>query len=418
MPTIRTALEDFNPWWKEGFSLAYKPREIYEKIQKFMLFPHIIALTGLRRVGKTTLLFKVVVDALQEKKLEEKNIIYFSFDEFKDVEIRTVLQEYQQGMEKDLRKGKYLLLLDEVQKLSDWENQLKVMYDLYGKQIKIIISGSESLFIRKQSRETLAGRLFEFVVYPLNFKEFLHFQGISFTPIGIYERELLRQFQSYILTQGFPELLNVKDKEALKKYLHESIIEKIIYKDIPQMFKIKDISVVRAILDIFMEDPGQQVELSTLASELQLSRPTLSLYLGYLEKSFLIRKLYNFSRNKRKSERKLKKYYPAIISVDLLFKEDDFSRSRVFEWLLVNQLRPDFFWRDPYRHEVDMVLTEGDSLLPVEIKFGKIELEGMFSFLESFKVKKGAVLSWNEDRKIEKKGKEILVIPAYKKLLG
>jgi len=56
-----------------------------------------------------------------------------------------------------------------------------------------------------------------------------------------------------------------------------------------------------------------------LAQELKISRQTLSNYLTYLEESFLIRKLYNFSRSKRKVERKLKKYYPTLISVDALF---------------------------------------------------------------------------------------------------
>lgn len=56
-----------------------------------------------------------------------------------------------------------------------------------------------------------------------------------------------------------------------------------------------------------------------MAQELKISRQTLSNYLTYLEESFLIRKLYNFSRSKRKVERKLKKYYPTLISVDALF---------------------------------------------------------------------------------------------------
>jgi len=128
-------------------------------------------------------------------------------------------------------------------------------------------------------------------------------------------------------------LVGIKDKNIIKKYIKESIVEKIIYRDIPKIFKIKDITIIESLLNILMEEPGQIIEISKLAKELKISRQTLSNYLTYLKESFLIRKLYNFSRNRRKVERKLRKYYPTIISVDLLFREDDFSKSKVFEWL-------------------------------------------------------------------------------------
>jgi predicted AAA+ superfamily ATPase len=86
-----------------------------------------------------------------------------------------------------------------------------------------------------------------------------------------------------------------------------------------------------------LEEPGQLVELSELG-ELRVSRQTVSSYLSYLEQSFLVRKLYNYSTGRRKVERKLKRYYTTIISVDLLFNEDDLSKSRVFEWAMISQM--------------------------------------------------------------------------------
>ncbi len=84
-----------------------------------------------------------------------------------------------------------------------------------------------------------------------------------------------------------------------------------------------------------MEEPGQLIGLSDLAKELKISRQTLS-----------------------NVERKLKKYYPTIVSVDLLFREDELSKSKVFEWFLVNQLKAEFFWRDPYKNEVELILVD------------------------------------------------------------
>jgi predicted AAA+ superfamily ATPase len=66
MSRIREVLVELNPWWKGEFSLEYGEREVYGEIQKFALVPQMIALTGLRRVGKTTLMLKIVEDAIRK----------------------------------------------------------------------------------------------------------------------------------------------------------------------------------------------------------------------------------------------------------------------------------------------------------------------------------------------------------------
>jgi len=412
MPKIKDVLRDSNPWWKEAFRIEYKQREIYNQIKKFIPLPQIMAFTGLRRVGKTTLMLKIIEDAIEEG-FDSRSIIYFSFDEFRDVEIRAVMNEYEELMEREIGTGKYLLLLDEIQKLSNWENQLKSFYDVFGKRIKIIISGSESLFIRRKRKETLAGRIFEFKVELLSFKEFLLFKEVNFEPVGLYERELAKLFNEFILTFGFPELVNIKEKDVITKYVKESIVEKVVYRDIPGLFKIKDISVIESLLNVIMEEPGQLIELSGLAKELKISRQTLSNYIVYLEESFLIKKLYNYSGSRRKTERKLKKYYPAVISPDLLFREDNLSKSRVFECLVVNQLNAEFFWRDPYKNEVDTVMTNGEPV-PIEVKYGKMDVKGLLAFMKRFNVNAGYVISRDKEETRKINGQIISVVPASK----
>lgn len=415
MPQIKEILVESNPWWKEEFEIDYKEREVYKQLIKFKKMPQILALTGLRRVGKTTLMVKMVEDEIKAG-FESKNIVYFSFDEFHGLPIRQILNAYEELMERDLKNGKFIFLFDEIQKLEDWEDQLKRVYDTYGKKIKIIISGSESLFIRKKSKETLAGRIFEFTVNPLSFKEFLWFKEAVYKPIAVYEKELAKLFKEYTLTLGFPELVGIKDKDIVKKYVKESIVEKAVYRDIPTLFRVRDISVVESLLNIFMEEPGQLVELNSLSGDLNISRQTLANYLTYLESAFLIRKLYNFSRSMRKVERKLKKYYPTVISADLAFRGDDLSQSKVFEWLVINQLGVEFFWRDPYKNEVDAVLTN-KNIIPIEIKFGKIELGGLLAFMKKFKVDKGYVISLDRKEKQKINGKTIIVSPAFNFLI-
>lgn len=415
MTQVREILVESNKWWKTSFTVEYKERDIYKKISKYLKLPQIITFIGLRRVGKTTLMFKIIQDYIT-KGFNPKNILYFSFDEFRETDIREILNEYEKIVEKNLENEKYLVLLDEIQKLENWEEKLKRIYDVYGKNIKIIITGSESLFIKKKSKETLAGRIFEFKIETLTFKEFLKFKGKKFQNIKLYEKEIARLFEEYKLTQGFPELVNIKDKEIIKKYIKESIIEKVIYRDIANLFNIKDVSILESLLNIFMENPGQIIELSELGKELQITRQTLSNYIRYLEESFLIRKLYNYSRNRRKIERKLKKYYPTILSPNLLFKEDNYSKSKAFEGILINQLNAEYFWRDPYKNEVDIVIDQ-DKPKPIEIKYGKIEIKGLLSFMKKFNVNEGHIISFNQEKKLEHGDKKITITPAFKFLL-
>jgi predicted AAA+ superfamily ATPase len=406
---IVLALKESNPWWLGEFKPgAYKHRDVYAQISKFLDMRQIIAFVGLRRTGKTTLMLKIVDDFLK-RGLPAKNIMYFSFDDFADMDLREPISAYQRLLNLDIKNGKFLFLFDEVQKLESWQEKIKRIYDAYP-DIKIIISGSESLFIRNKIRESLAGRMFEFNIRPLSFKEFIRFRGKDFENLKLYKEEILREFQFFAKTNGFPEIVAVDDEVIINKYIKENILDKVVYKDMSVLFGIRDLNVISSILRIIMNNPGQVLNLIGLSGELGISRQTLSLYLDYLEKAFLVRKLYNFSRNIRKSERSLKKYYPTIILPILL--KDNFPKA--FETMMVLQEDAEYFYRNPQKYEVDIIKIYENKILPIEVKTGKIEIKALNYFMKSFKVRQGIVLSYEQEVKLTE---EITAIPFYKRLL-
>ena len=130
MSRIEDALVELNPWWKGGFSLDYRPREVYGRMRGLLRMPQIVSLTGIRRAGKTTILHKAISDELAEG-LDSRSILYFSFDEFRQEGIRPVLKAYEMLLGQDLRQGRHLVVLDELQKLDGWENTLKGLYDVH-----------------------------------------------------------------------------------------------------------------------------------------------------------------------------------------------------------------------------------------------------------------------------------------------
>ena len=414
MADIQDVLGRMNPWWYGESAQKFARRKIYEEITRFLHTPQIIALTGLRRVGKTALMHNLVQDYIG-RSFDPKNILYFSFDDYKASALLDVIREYESMHGKNLRDGNYLILFDEIQKLEGWQEKIKVLYDAYKPHIKFIISGSESLFIRKKAKESLAGRIFEFRVEQLTFSEFLDFLGKKPEPGYLHRGWTKNLLGRFIATQGFPEMTEEQDRTVIRKYVLENVVEKALYRDIPAIFKIDNVEALASMLRVLMEEPGQLIEYSKLAADLNLSRISVSNYLGYLGDAFLVRKLYNYSRNARKTERSLKKFYPTVISPDLTFNSDTYSRSKVFEWFVVNQLRAEFFWRDSWGHEVDVITREKG--MPIEIKYGKLDFDGVLEFMDRFGAKKGYIVSREaEDTKIYG-SRRIDVVPVLKVLL-
>jgi predicted AAA+ superfamily ATPase len=411
MVDLRGVLADFNPWWASSWSVDYKDRIIFSEIKRFLKERQIIALTGLRRVGKTTLMEKIVFDALNDG-FDSKRILYFSFDHFKSIELKELVDVFLDLTKNSIRDGKFIFLFDEIQKVVDWENQLKMIYDLY-KNIKIIVSGSESFFIKSRSKESLAGRIFVFTIGQLSFKEFLTFKGVKFDNIDLHAKELLVLFDEFVLTQGFPELVGKNDRIVIGKYLREGVVDKVLYQDMVKVIPLMDVSLAEPLLESITDDPGRIIELQDFSKDFGFTRQKVSEHLKYLEEAFLIKKLYNYSRNKRKSERKLKKYYPSIIFPELLFKEDSDSKSKVFEQAVVRELNATFFWRDSSKNEVDIIKTD-KGVLPIEVKFGRVEVEGLLAFMEKFGLREGVVLTRNSDQVLIFGNKKIKVFPAWK----
>jgi len=226
----------------------------------------------------------------------------------------------------------------------------------------------------------------------------------------LYKKEILSEFKNFLYCNGFPEIIN-ENQEFIRKYVKENVVEKIIYRDIPQIVRIENPEILSQIFNIIARNPGQMVQMDKIAMDFNISRQTASSYLDYLEKSFLIRKLYNFSRNARKTQTRLKKYYPVILFPEEIENREIFGN--VFETFVVNELNAEFFWRDIYKNEVDIILTLQKGIIPIEVKVSNIETKPLNLFINKFKLKEGIVLTYDKEETIG----NIKVIPFYKYLL-
>ncbi len=409
---VKRLLLEFNPFWNAPFKTEYRERSIFEEIKKYIPEKQIIALCGLRRVGKTTLLEKIIKDLIQTH--SPTDVLFFSFEDH-DFSLFDLIDTFKSMHNKEPR----FLFFDEVQKLPNWSDKVKILYDT--KKYKIFVSGSESLFLVKGVRESLAGRIYEFEVTPLNFSEYLQFTNREklIEKPKLYARELLVEFKKYLLNYGFPEIIDKEDPELIRKYIRNAIIEKIIFKDMKKVFTIDNPAKIADILEIIIDNPGMLVDFTSLSKELGISRQTLSTYFGYLEAAHLVVKIYNYSRNRITSEKRLKKFYPAICSPALSAKKEDSYYSKLVESACVIKSGAKYFWRDKFKDEVDIILlNKNKDPIPIEVKYRdnpKVN-KGVEKFCKKYKCNEATVVT-RDERRTEQNNTKIEFVPVTEFLL-
>lgn len=434
----------FNEWWETGRVPAdlYKAfkRPVLAEILKDIGKRQIITLVGLRRVGKTSILYQVIDDLLRSG-MEPKTVFYFSFDE--DAEnLEAVLEKYREEiLRRQWRESKLYIFLDEIQKAKNCENILKKYYDLYP-NIKFVICGSSSLAVEKKTKESLAGRVLDFYIQPFSFREFLELKnkGIAEPQRDIFninfgEMEnlwkdfipvsgtLRAEFSNFLLTGGFPEIADEMDEKEIKKYIKNSVVDKILHYDIPQEFKIEEPELLVKILKMIANNPGLTVDYQQIASDFNRDRKTVSKYIFYLKASFLVHLLYNFSINFMTSEKKLKKAYlsnTGLIFSLLEFENSDQLLAKAVENLASVSLDAKFFYKQ-YK-EIDIVLVKGGKIMPIEVKYQsqitKSDIKPLLTFMDKFRTNKALCITKDVFKKeltiSDNSGnKEVFFIPAW-----
>lgn len=441
-----------NPWWfgeKRAKDVPEYRRKISGYISKYMRSKQILALIGLRRVGKTVLMKQLVTDILSGGDTEPKNVLFFSFDESWGT--KAILEDLlYYFLESVSGAGKKYIFLDEVQKLEKWEYVLKRFYDRHGQDIKFVISGSASVHISK-SVESLAGRIFDIHIIPLTFHEFLEMNGVdagpqkSFSPehevlTGIYEQNLHQKekisglFGEYLFKGGFPEMAREEDGELIRKYIMNSVVERILLKDLPAEFEIKKPESLRAILEYVAKETSGILVINKLASILGLDKETAGNYVEYIKMAFLIFVAHNYSESMAKRIRSSKKMHIVLPCIAIALESYDkdvllhpelmgkYVESIISVFLSYKYERRTFFWRTPQKEEVDVVIRGPSGLIPVEVKYkSRItddEIKSTIKFMEKYEVKSGFVITKDLFDKRKIRGKDVTFVPAWAFLLA
>lgn len=444
-------LHDFNPWWKEDvlpFERDLPHRKSYAQLEKGLDTRQILALTGLRRTGKSTIAKQLLAKLLIKDKIPSKRCCYFLFDEAPNTKpemLEEVIRTFVENIcneQVGYPKERIYIFLDELQYIENWSAIIKRFYDI-SPNYKFIITGSASLFISKKVSESLAGRIFEYKIRPLDFEEYLLLskkKTYNFYSLEEIVASSMRDIKNTLITEStrilpvfadflqkgqFPELILLDDTQLVRQYLNESIIKKIIYSDLPRLFNIENIEDLNIIFKSMVRDTGNVLEYQNLARETAISESTVKRYISHLKDAFLVDLVYNFTKKERQSRRQLKKGYVASTNFTATnYHWDDKVQipseilGHLVETYVFNLLSSSFdkiSFMNQQGREIDFIVDKFENRFLIEVKYQNRITKKDVNFLVSKMTKnsEGIVFTKNIIDEIDIDNKKIKLIPAW-----
>jgi predicted AAA+ superfamily ATPase len=361
-------LEEWN-FWKHELETGMERKEYVDRALKFLEANVVVALVGVRRAGKSFLMRQL---AKKLAKAEDKrNILMVNFEDerFTHLDTKLLNQIYETYLEVLKPKEKPFIFLDEVHRVDGWEKWVRRMHEL--NKARLIISGSSAKLLQGELATLLTGRHLDLVVFPLSFKEFLLFKGITIKEeldIVAKKIEIRRLFDEYLEFGGFPAVVMSKEK----KQLLLTYFDDVLTKDVERRYKIKKGNSLRTLAKFCLTNISNPITFNSLKKFLSLSTDTVEKFLSYLEEVYLIFSLKRFSKKFKEQEKAARKIYAIdvgmarAIGFRLTENKGAAFENLVFIELLrkkaLNPLLEIYYWKNPEQQEVDFVLKEGTKI--------------------------------------------------------
>ena len=314
-----------NPWWTTG-QVQDTYRSMTKRLYFDLYYPFVketnikraLVLMGPRRVGKTVMMFHAIQELLAEG-ISPHKILFIGIDNpiYMHLGLEDLLLLTKTAIQLENLDGCFVFF-DEIQYLKDWERHLKVLVDLYPKT-KFIVSGSAAAALKLHSTESGAGRFTDFMLPPLTFHEYIHLKGLNHlihqksilydgkeSPFYITHdnKTLNSEFFHYLNFGGYPEvILSEKIQRDMGRYVKSDIIDKVLLRDLPSLYGIKDVQELNSFFSYIAYNSGLEFSYENMSRESGIQKDILKKYLEYLEAAFLIKVINKIDDNSKKFRR-------------------------------------------------------------------------------------------------------------------
>ncbi len=351
-------LEQFQAFWQRDAGIE---REKLADIEKAAGVPHAVIISGLRRVGKSTLLAQVA------HRLGEDAFYYINFEDDRFLGFRAEDADDLYQMLVEVFGERKIFIIDEIQNIPGWEHFVRRFMDL---GLKFYITGSNASLLSRELGTRLTGRYIPIELFPFSFTEYLKFQDEpipDLTRMTTVERARLKAaMNAYLQAGGIPDALKYPELPLLR-----TLYDDVLYRDIATRHRIDAVTALKELAFYLISNPASLVSFNKLKEQLKLgSVNTISSYIDYMENSWLIfaLNLYDFSVKRQQIAPK------KIFCIDTgLSNTVGFNFSPNTGKLLENlvfltlrrQTREVYYYTTPAGYEVDFYLPEKRQLIQV-----------------------------------------------------
>jgi len=354
-------------------------RYLFHTIYPQLQHKNAIVITGMRQVGKTTLM-RQLANAWEYKH------IWFDFDNpldmlpFENIDYKQIYEELRH--EAGAKSGeRFLVCIDEIQNFPEITKIIKYLIDHYG--VKFIVTGSSNYYLRNLFPESLSGRKFLYILHPLSFREYLYFNDLlleteiqpnadeafkNHSATSVHKRKEF--YDEFINFGGFPEVVLTKDYDT-KRLILRNIFASFFEKDTKVFSELKDVKELRDMIILLGPRNGNILDVTRLSSELGINRVKAYSYLEFLEGTYFLQLVPKFTHSIDRSVAVGKKIYFSDTGIlNLIAKTNP---GQLLETAVANQLKhygKIRYFNKRNTAEIDFILNEEIAL---EVKQKAIE---------------------------------------------
>ena len=272
-------------------------------------------ITGMRRCGKSYLLFELFTSYLEKSGITPAHIIKVDLEDYKNRAMRNPDNLYAYIESRIVDNEKYYILLDEVQEVKGWEravNSFLVDWD-----VDVYVTGSNSKLLSSELATYLAGRYVSFHVMPLSFREYLLFHAIA----PGEQKEVLRgEFQKYLRMGGFPVVHTADyDYEAIYKLVYD-IYSSVILRDTVQRYGVRNVELLERVVKFVFDNVGNRLNAKNIADFFKSQQRKVDLntvynYLEALQGAYVIQRVPRYDLKGREQLQANEKYFVSDLSL-------------------------------------------------------------------------------------------------------
>ncbi len=386
-------------------------------------------IVGPRRAGKTYFLYSLVKN--------QKNPVVINFEDNLLVGLDNQDLNKIPNYAKELfGKENLCFFFDEIQNIIGWE---KFITSLLNEGYDIYATGSNSKLLSKEIATSLRGKSISYLMLPFSFKEFLRLKKIEIKEDFKYSEKIYdikKSFEEYFQFGGFPEIA-LNDSVELKNKIINSYFDSILYKDLVDRLKLKNIKLVEITIKYILNLFGNTFSIASFENYLKSNKISYSLedvynILKSIEDVFMAGYVREFSKSFKKTEvSKSKVYLFDTGYINFLAKESE-DKGRILENIVFIELfrraeeieNKNIYFHSDQKSECDFVITSrGKVSQAIQVCYKlnsenrQREIDGIQSAMSKFRLSEGFILTHDQSEIINKDGKKIIIMPVWEWLL-